>query len=39
MSLIFQHQIFQQDKNKLNAFLKAKIKEKSIHRENALDTI
>ena len=39
MSLIVQHQIFQQDKNKLNAFLKAKIKEKSIHRENALDTI
>jgi len=39
MSLLIQHQIFQQDKNKLNAFLKAKIKEKSIHRENALDTI
>ena len=39
MSLIVQHQIFQQDKNKLNAFLKTKIKEKSIHRENALDTI
>lgn len=38
MSLLVQHQIFQQDKNKLNSFLKAKIKEKSIHRENALDT-
>ena len=38
MSLLVQHQIFQQDKNKLNSFLKSKIKEKSIHRENALDT-
>ena len=39
MSLLIQHQIFQQDKLKINTFLKSKIKEKSIHRENALDTI
>ena len=39
MSLLVQHQIFQQDKYKINNFLKEKIKEKSIHRENALDTI
>ena len=39
MSLLVQHQIFQQDKYKINTFLKSKIKEKSIHRENALDTL
>ena len=39
MSLLVQHQIFQQDKYKINTFLKSKIKEKCIHRENALDTI
>ena len=39
MSLQIQHQIFKQDINKLNSFLKSKIKEKSLHRENAIDII
>ena len=39
MSLLIQHQIFKQDPNKLNYFLKSKIKEKSLHRENAIDII
>ena len=39
MSLQIQHQIFKQDINKLNSFLRRKIKEKSLHRENAIDII
>ena len=39
MSLLVQHIIFKQDPFKINNFLKSKIKEKSIFRENALDTI
>ena len=39
MSLLVQHQIFKQDPNKLNNFLKSKLKEKSLHRENAIDII
>ena len=39
MSLLIQHQIFKQDPYKINNFLKSKIKEKSLYRENALDTI
>jgi hypothetical protein len=39
MSLLIQHQIFKQEPNKLNYFLKSKIKEKSLHRENAIDII
>ena len=39
MSLLVQHEIFKQDKLKINTFLKSKIKEKSLYRENALDTI
>ena len=39
MSLLIHKQIFKQDINKLNPFLKSKIKEKSIHRENAIDII
>ena len=39
MSLLIQHKIFDQDPNKLNSFLKSKIKEKSLYRENATDII
>ena len=39
MSLLIQHKIFDQDPNKLNSFLKSKIKEKSLFRENASDII
>ena len=39
MSLLIQHKIFDQDPNKLNNFLKSKIKEKSLFRENASDII
>ena len=39
MSLLIQHQIFKQDINKLNSFLRRKIKEKSKHRENNADII
>ena len=39
MSLLIQHKIFVQDPNKLNSFLKSKIKEKSLYRENATDII
>ena len=39
MSLLIQHKIFDQDPNKLNSFLKSKIKEKSLYRENAMDII
>ena len=39
MSLLVQHQIFEQDKYKINTFLKSIIKEKCFHRENALDTL
>ena len=39
MSLLIQHKIFDQDPNKLNSFLKLKIKEKSLYRENATDII
>ena len=39
MSLLIQHQIFNQDTNKLNHFLKSKLKEKSLHRESAIDII
>ena len=39
MSLQIQHQIFKQDINKLNSFLRRKIKEKSLHRENGIDII
>ena len=39
MSLLIQNQIFKQDINKLNSFLRTKIKEKSKHRENNADII
>ena len=39
MSLLVQHQIFNQDIYRINNFLKTKLKEKNKHRETALDTI
>ena len=39
MSLQIQYQIFKQDINKLNSFLRTKIKEKSLHKENSIDII
>ena len=39
MNLLVQQEIFQQDKYKINNFLKEKIKEETIQGENALDTI
>ena len=39
MNLLVQQEIFQQDKYKINNFLKEKIKEENISSQNALDTI